>query len=272
MKPTRPDISHSNNPISAEVTGYDRQELLGTHYLSLVHADYRDDTKEFYRRQYIDRVPSTYHEFPLVTASRETVWLGQNVQLIERDGKVEAYHAVARDITERKRVEAALKESEARVRAVLDSSHDPIVTIDTHGIIESVNPATEETFGYSREELVDQGVETLMPEPHRSQHASYICNYLRTGNPKVIGTGREVTAVRKDGTVFPLELSIGEIRLEGKRLFTGIMRDITERKVAEKKIEKPWRRPRPTGMHCWRPSINCASVRWSWTRTDGSSS
>jgi PAS domain S-box-containing protein len=163
---------------------------------------------------------------------------------------------VARDITERKRVETALQESEARVRAVLESSHDPIVTIDPRGIIDSVNPAAEKTFGYSSEELVGQAVEILMPEPHRSRHASYICNYLKTGNPKVIGTGREVTAVRKDGTLFPLELAVSEIHLDGLRLFTAVMRDITERKESE---------------NYWQSSINFASARWSWTRRGWSS-
>jgi PAS domain S-box-containing protein len=133
---------------------------------------------------------------------------------------------------QRKRAEEELRESEERLRAVVDTAVDGIVTIDEQGIIGTVNPAAERIFGYSAGEMIGQNVRIIMPEPYRSAHDSYVSTYLRTGKRKIIGSKREVPGRRKDGTIFPLELGVSERRLGSQRIFTGLMRDITERKRA----------------------------------------
>jgi len=130
----------------------------------------------------------------------------------------------------------ALHDSDERLRAILHTAVEGIITIDERGIIESVNPAACKLFGYSPSEMVGRNVNILMPEPYSSEHGRYIGNYARTGKGKIIGIGREVMGRRKDGTLFPMDLSVGEVRLTSERFFTGIVRDITERKRLEKEI------------------------------------
>ena len=147
---------------------------------------------------------------------------------------MEAYRTDAK----RKEAENRLRDSEERIRAVLSAAADGIITITEEGVIETINPAAETIFGYDGQELIGQKVNMLQPEPHHSQHDEYIRNYLHTGKAKIIGIGREVVALRKDGTTFPMDLSVSEVHLGPKRLFTGIMRDITERKQAEFQIKE----------------------------------
>ena len=132
--------------------------------------------------------------------------------------------------------EQALSDSEVRMRAILDTLVDGIVTIDERGTVQSANPATERMFGYSAEELLGSNVALLMPEPFRSEHDGYVAGYVGGGRPRVIGTGREVVGRRKSGDVFPMDLAVSEIRLWSRRMFTGILRDITERRRLEREI------------------------------------
>ena len=126
-----------------------------------------------------------------------------------------------------------LAQTEALVRSVIENVLDGLITINEKGIILTVNSAAERIFGYTADELFGQNVSMLMPEPYRSQHDRYVANYLRTGEAKIIGIGREVVGRRKDGSQFPLYLGISEFRLEDRRYFTGIVQDITERKRSE---------------------------------------
>src|SRR6266571_4986246 len=137
---------------------------------------------------------------------------------------------------ERRQARTALRDSEERLRAILDTAVEGIITIDERGIIESVNPAAEKIFGYTAAEFVGRNVSLLMPPPFREAHDAYLVNYLRTGQAKIIGIGREVVGRRKDGTDFPMDLSVSEVRLAGRRLFTGFVRDITERKRLQREI------------------------------------
>jgi two-component system CheB/CheR fusion protein len=138
--------------------------------------------------------------------------------------------------TERKRHQSALRDSEERLRAILDTAVEGIITIDERGAIESCNAAAERIFGYQAEEIIGRNVKVLMPEPYRREHDGYLANYAKTGHARIIGIGREVVGRRKDGTVFPMDLSVSEVRLEHRRLFTGFVRDITERKRLEKEV------------------------------------
>src|SRR5437660_9630640 len=136
----------------------------------------------------------------------------------------------------RKLAEAALRDREERLRAILETAVEGIITIDERGIIESLNPAAEKIFGYEAQEVVGKNVKVLMPTLYRDEHDGYLANYLRTGRARIIGIGREVVGLRKDGTVFPMDLSVSEVRLGDRRLFTGMVRDLSERKRLEQEI------------------------------------
>ena len=146
---------------------------------------------------------------------------------------------IVRDITERKRSEEALKKSEARHRAVVDTALDAIVTMSADGLIRSFNHSAELIFGYTAKEAIGQRLEVLMPERFRKLHRAGLRRYLNTGEAHVIGQPRlELAGRRKDGTEFPLELSISEAREGEDILFIGIIRDITERKRSEEELNE----------------------------------
>jgi two-component system, chemotaxis family, sensor kinase Cph1 len=128
------------------------------------------------------------------------------------------------------------EETEERLRAILETAVEGIITIDEHGIIEAMNPAAEKTFGFKAAEVVGKNVSCLMPSPYKEEHDSYLHNYVTTGHAKIIGIGREVIGQRKDGSTFPMDLAVSEVRLANRRLFTGFVRDITERKKAEARL------------------------------------
>ena len=132
--------------------------------------------------------------------------------------------------------DTAIQDREERLRAILETAVEGIITIDQHGIVESMNAAAERIFGYSASEIIGQNISLLMPSPHREAHDGYIENYIRTGRAKIIGVGREVAGRRKDGTIFPMDLSVSEVKLATGRMFTGFVRDITERKRLEREI------------------------------------
>lgn len=153
--------------------------------------------------------------------------LGQ-VQVNE-NGNAVTLTGTIQDITERKRIEDAHKASEGRLSAILDTAVDAIVTIDAAGIIETANASASRMFGYPVEELIGRSVKVLMPDPFRSAHDDYLSRYLTTGERKIIGIGREVIGRRKDGTTFPVDLAVSEMRVKNRCLFTGILRDISDR-------------------------------------------
>ena len=138
------------------------------------------------------------------------------------------------EIAERKKAERALSESEERLRAILDTAADAIITVDRAGIVVGVNAAAEPIFGYSRNELVGKNVKILMPQPTRDEYDGHIDRYLKTGEARIIGIGREVIARRSDGSTFAAELAVSEVKHLG--LFTGILRDVTDRKEAREAV------------------------------------
>lgn len=157
--------------------------------------------------------------------------LAQKVEALEATNEL-----LAKEIIERRSTEANLKASEERLRAVVNTAIDAIVVIDEHGIVQSVNPAAERIFGHRENEIVGKSVNVLIPEPDRSAHEGHIAAYLKTGVSNIIGIGREVEAQRKDGETFPVDLALTEWHMSGMRFFTGIMRDITERKQTEERV------------------------------------
>ncbi len=131
-----------------------------------------------------------------------------------------------------------LREREARLRSILETAPDAILVIDERGIIESFSPAAERLFGYRSGEVIGQNVSILMPSPYHERHDSYIQHYLDTGERRIIGIGRIVVGQRKDGSAFPIELSVGEAMIGGKRHFTGFIRDLSERQLTENRLHE----------------------------------
>ena len=125
-----------------------------------------------------------------------------------------------------------------RLKTISDAVLEAIITIDTKGCIRSCNLATERVFGWLPEELEGLNVNVLMPEPFHSNHDAYISNYVQGGPPKIVGLEREVVGLRKDGSTFPAELGVSEIRLDSARMFVGVVRDISDRKRAEQKLRE----------------------------------
>jgi PAS domain S-box-containing protein len=136
------------------------------------------------------------------------------------------------------RAHHALHNDESYLRAALGNVLDGIIGINEECLIETFNPAAERIFGYAAAEVMGRNIKILMPEPYQGEHDAYVQNYLRTGQARIIGIGREVHGLRRDGHVFPMDLAVSETRWNGERKFIGIVRDITERKNAEEALLK----------------------------------
>jgi PAS domain S-box-containing protein len=179
------------------------------------------------------------HEFPVeVTLSP-----------LRTDSGTALVMATIQDISARKQAEAALQESEARMRAVFETAVDAIVTIDEAALIDRFNPAAERLFGYAEAEVTGKNVSILMPSPYREMHDKYVGDYLRTGHKKIIGIGREVVGLRRDGSTFPMELAVAEMRFGECRMFTGVVRDISERKRSEEALRQSQTELRQLSAH-----------------------
>ncbi|WP_316976063.1 PAS domain S-box protein [Shumkonia mesophila] len=205
-------------------------------WVSRVHPEDKAAVEAALNAHLQGRTPVYEAEHRLLTKDGAWLWVLDRGKVVERRADGTPIRAVGThtDITARKRAEDALRDSEERIRAVVDTMVDGIITIDETGIIESVNPAVERIFGFSKHELIGRNVAVLMPESPEGAHANAIQNYVRTGVAKVIGSGREFSGRRQDGAIIPLEIGISEINQGGRRMFTGIVRDITERKQIER--------------------------------------
>jgi PAS domain S-box-containing protein len=153
-------------------------------------------------------------------------------------GHITGFLGVANDITDRKRAEDVVRQSEARLRAIFETAVDGIITADERGVVASYNPAAARIFGYAEAEVVGQGLNMLMPSPFREAFGDHLRAYLAGGVRKVIGIGREVVGRRKDGSEFPMDLAVSETLLGAHRIFTGIVRDITARRAVEQELAR----------------------------------
>lgn len=163
-------------------------------------------------------------------ATRPRTFHDQDVNFLQGVANVLA------EALDRRRTDDALRESEARTRAILEATVDAIITADARGDVLSFNKSAEQIFGYEAAEVIGNNLRMLMPPPYRDEHDDYIRSYHETGRRKIIGIGREVTGRRKDGSVFPMDLAVSEVRLGDRTIFTGIIRDITERRRLEQEI------------------------------------
>ena len=147
----------------------------------------------------------------------------------------ELYHRLRRDIVETNR---SLQQREAHLHSILDTVPDAMVVITERGVMQSFSPAAERLFGWTVDEVIGRNVRILMPEPYRGQHDGYLDRYLTTGERRIIGVGRVVVGERKDGSTFPMELSVGEMISGDQRFFTGFVRDLSERQQTEQRLQE----------------------------------
>ena len=177
-------------------------------------------------------VPGRAGAFGVLGVDTKTrrVFSSDDVHFLESIG-----NALAAAIS-RLQFEGELRDTAARLRGIFETAVDGVITIDERGIVETVNPAAERIFGYSAEEVVGRNISMLMPEPYRSEHDGYLDHYRKTGERRIIGIGREVRGRRKNGTDFPMDLAVSAAMVGQRRIFTGLVRDITERKRLEREI------------------------------------
>jgi PAS domain S-box-containing protein len=227
------------NPAAARIFGYQPEEVIGKNIKMLM-----PEPDKSRHDQYLEN----YH----TTGIKKIIGIGREVKGLKKDGTTfpfllsisevqldqkMIYTGIVHDISQLKQTQVALRESEHKFNSIINAAIDAIITINERGIIEMVNPAACRLFGYQEEEMIGQNVKILMPEPDKGRHDGYMDNYNRTGERKIIGIGREVTAQRKDQSSFPIYLSISEVILEGRKVFTAFVYDITAQKVAEEKLK-----------------------------------
>ena len=225
----------SANPAVEEMFGYKKTELEGQNVSMLMPEPYRSGHDQYVRN---------YTE----GGDAQIIGIGRAVEGRRKDGSVfpidlsvsevelddrRIFAGIARDVTAQHEAQRSLRDSEAKADAILRTAVDAILTIDERGNILSANPAVEEMFGYKKTELEGQNVSMLMPEPYRSGHDQYVRNYTEGGDAQIIGIGRAVEGRRKDGSVFPIDLSVSEVELDDRRIFAGIARDVTAQRDAE---------------------------------------
>lgn len=176
-------------------------------------------------------------EYRIRRADGEVRWIAARAEIFRGpDGRPVRMIGTNHDVTERKRAEEATRESEARLRTVMDTVLVGFVVIDENGRIEDVNRGTCTMFGYEPGELVGRNVSVLMPSPDRERHPGYLAHYRRTGQKRIIGSGREVMALTKDGNTFPVELTVAELEVGGRRLFVGTLSDVSHRRRLETEV------------------------------------
>ncbi len=227
------------NPAAERLFGYTNEELIGQSVKLLMPEPYRsksDADVAGYLDSAIVRILETGGEVVGRRKDGSQFPCDLAVSRFSLGGRRYST-GIIRDISERKKLELEQHEANERLRSVVDHVADAIITIDERGVIAAFNRSAERIFGYSASEILGENVARLMPEPHRSKHNGYLAEYVRTGVSKVIGVSREMVGLRQEGTVFPIDLAVSEFRLQGKRFFTGIIRDITERKRADERTQ-----------------------------------
>ena len=162
----------------------------------------------------------------------------QMAPLKYEDGSLAGIVVTARDVTAREDNLRSITDNAALLSAILATVPDPMIVIDEHGEITSFSNTAQELFGYSEEEVLGENVRMLMPEPHRGMHDDYMQHYLQTGEKRIIGIGRMVEGMKKDGSQFPIDLSVGEARTGDHKAFTGFIRDLTEKFEAEARMQE----------------------------------
>ena len=222
------------NPAMSHISGYDNAELVGR-TPALLQCDCNDSkilqqvASELKANRAVMVELKHCHKDGTIFDTETSI-----SPLFNEQGHRTHFVSIHRDITQRKQTERALRENEARLNAILDTAAEAIITTDDHGLIERINSKTEAMFGYTAKEMLGRNISMLMPSPFREEHDDYIENHLEKGLRQVIGRNREVVARRKDGTIFPISLSVSQVT--GLNLFAGFIQDLTEIKALQREV------------------------------------
>jgi len=225
------------NPAGLKVTGYSLGELRKLNFADLVLPEHRERVSQIYIKQFRERVPTTYVEFPFIGKAGKIIWFGQNSTLVIEEDKIVGFHVIARDITERKKMEGALRKSEEKYRTILENIEEGYYEVDLAGNFTFLNGSMCRIFGYPKEELIGMNDRQYTDKENAKRLFQAFNEVYRTGEPD-IGYGYEV--IRKDGTKRYVEASILlQKDSSGKPIgFGGIIRDITERKRVEEALRE----------------------------------
>ena len=231
-------IVTSWNAAAERMFGYTAGEMIGQPIAILATPATADETRRILET--VGRGERVEHyETERRRKDGQTIQAALTISPVRDDtGRIVGASKIARDITAAKRDADELAKREALMGSILETVPDAMVVIDERGIIQSFSAAAERMFGYVAREVCGGNVKMLMPTPHRERHDSYITRYLATGHRRVIGLGRVVSGRRKDGSEFPLEVAIGELHWDGRQMFTGFLRDLTERQQTQQRLQE----------------------------------
>jgi len=207
-------------------------------FLAMLEPDDRERTEQAIRRS-----AETGSHFDLSyrpnSSTGSAHWVRARGSVVrDKDGVARHLSGIVLDINEEKLLEEALRTREGHLQSILETIPDAMIVIDGNGIVQFFSSAAERQFGYSEQEAIGQNVSILMPNPDRSRHDGYMARYRSTGERHIIGIGRIVTGQRKDGTTFPMHLSIGEMQSGGVPYFTGFVRDLTEHQQTQARLQE----------------------------------
>lgn len=226
-------ITYINPAGITMLSAKDADAVLGRELADFVHADYAD-----LLALGIEAFAEEEAGIPLKLRPINASPIDVQMRVRELKNRTDGdYMIECRDISNYIRASEDARRREQRLGGVLATVGDAIITIDQKGIMQTVNPATERIFGYAKNEMIAQNVKLLMPSQYADHHDQYLDHHVKSGESRLIGRSRELEGQHKDGTSFPIELSVTELREGTQRLFTGVVRDITERKKAREKIE-----------------------------------
>ncbi len=228
------------NPAATRLFGWERKDVFEKEFFDLA---FNEDQASEFRNDVLDVFQSkTNSDFECLVKALENEERTLLFNLIKQENEAGELHgilAIGQDLTDLRNSEKQLKQNESLLHSIVDHSADGFITIDENGIIQSFSSGAEKSFGYSSDETIGQNINLLMPEPYRSEHGNYISNYLVTGTAKVVGKPpREFMAQKKDGTVFPVEVAVREMYQDYRRLFVGIVHDISKRKAVEQALKE----------------------------------
>ena len=226
------------NSVFRNMLGYTESELYQLTFLDVTYEEDRKANQELVGELVEGKRQHFEIEKRYCCKDGRLVWVRNNVSLVpEMGGVAPFWFAVVEDITQRKEEESAHRYTEEKYRLVVETASDAVISLDETSTILLANPATTRVFGYTPEELIGKPLTMLMPEFLRKLHDTGFKRYVATGQRHINWQGTELTGLRKNGKEFPVEVSFGELIQDGHRVFTGFIRDISERKQAQRAIQ-----------------------------------
>lgn len=227
------------NEFGARIIGLPKKEIIGKHFSDFIAIEERERVIEYYLQSLEESFVNHYFEFPIVTNSGNKLWIGQTANIYtNKEGTQEGVFAVARPITKLRSIEHSLSESEAKLQSIINSALDAVIVINEKGVITEWNRQAEVTFGWNKDWVIGKALSgTIIPEEYREAHERGLKHFLKTGEGPVLNKRIEITATKKNGDIFPVELTIIPNQIDGIYFFSAFVRDLTETKKSERILQ-----------------------------------